>query len=146
MTELRVERAVAAAAGCTVLRLAEHRDARGGLAVAELGDGLPFAPTRVFAVHGVPPGARRGEHANRTVHELLIAVSGSVTVDVDDTRERATFVLDEPALALHLPPLVWSVQRDFSPGSVLVVLASDPWDPGDAIRDRDELARLARGR
>ena len=129
-------------AGCFLLSLNEFADSRGVLNVMERGaEGLPFLPERFFVVTGVPAGEVRGGHANRTVQEVLIAVNGSVTVDVDDGVERASVVLDSPRRALHLPAGVWSAQRDFSSGACLVVLASLPYEPADYLDSPHERDR-----
>lgn len=129
----------AVGAGCSLIRLARHVDDRGLLAVLEEGAGLPFRPARVFLVTDVPAATVRGEHAHARLHEVIFAVAGSVTVDVDDGSECATVVLDDPTIGLYVPPQVWGVQRDFSPGVVLLVLASHPFDPADYITDRAAL-------
>jgi dTDP-4-dehydrorhamnose 3,5-epimerase-like enzyme len=129
----------AVGAGCSLIRLVRHADERGLLAVLDEGAGLPFRPARLFVVTDVPPAIVRGQHAHARLHEVLIAVSGSVAIEVDDGTERAVVVLDDPAVGLHVPPRVWAAQRDFSPGAVLVVLASHPYDPDDYITDRHAL-------
>ncbi len=116
-------------------------DGRGVLDAAE----LPFEARRVFVLHDLEPGAARGEHANRTTHELVICVAGAITATVDDGTGDRDVRLDTPSQGLHLPPLVWVRLHDHTPGTVLVVAASTPFDPGDAIRDRDEHRRLTSG-
>lgn len=119
-------------------------DLRGALSHAEFPKELPFAPTRCFFVYDVPNREVRGEHAHLELEELLICVTGEVAVAVDDGRERGEIVLDRPDVALHLPPMVWSRQYRYSPDAVLVVLASDPYDAGDYVRDYEDFrARLA---
>lgn len=133
----------AVGAGCSLVHLTRHADERGLLAVIDESAGLPFRPVRVFLVTDVPVGIVRGEHAHARLQEVLIASSGSVTIELDDGIQRATVVLDHPTVGLHVPPRVWSVQRDFSPGAVLVVLASHAYDPADYIRDRQSLQSAA---
>jgi len=124
---------IAAPAGCTLIRLESFSDQRGSLAVAHATLGLPFVAERAFLVYNVPTGAIRGRHAHSIQHQLLIAASGSVAVDLDDGHEQGTLTLDHPSLALYLPPRVWAAQRDFSPGACLLVLASGPYDPADQL-------------
>ena len=121
------------AGGCTLVRLDSFSDHRGSLSVAQASLGLPFVAQRSFIVYDVPLGAARGGHAHRLQDELLVAGCGSVTVDVDDGHEHATFLLDHPSLALHIPPKVWAAQRDFTPGACLLVLASGAYDASDHI-------------
>ena len=115
--------------------LREVRDMRGDLCVAEVGQDLPFVVQRSFLIYNVPNAELRGEHAHLRCHQFLMAVRGSVRVMVDDGRQREEFVLDRPNLGLHLPPMVWGTQYRYSEGAVLLVLASEPYDPQDYIRD-----------
>ena len=73
-----------------------------------------------------------------------MAVKGSVRVVVDDGSQREEFILDRPNLGLHLPPMTWGIQYRYSEDAVLLVLASDPYDPADYIRDYDEFVALVR--
>lgn len=116
-------------------------DLRGSLGVVESGKGLPFAPRRVFVVFDVPSPQVRGEHAHRRLHQLLVCVKGACSLLVDDGARRTEIRLGSPATAVHVGPLVWGVQFDFSPDAVLLVLASERYDPGDYIRDYDEFLR-----
>lgn len=124
--------------------LREVKDARGDLCVAEVGADLPFAVQRSFLVYNVPSAELRGEHAHRRCHQFLMAVSGSVRVTADDGERREEFLLDRPNLGLHLPPMTWGIQDCYSAGAVLLVLASDPYDAADYIRDHAQFVALAR--
>jgi hypothetical protein len=126
------------ARGVHVQRLAEFSDLRGTLAAGELpGDVVPFVPRRWFLVYDVPSREIRGEHAHRTCHQFLICVSGTIRVAVDDGEHRGEVLLDGPTLGIYIPPLVWATQFAYGPGSVLLVLASHPYDPDDYIREYD---------
>jgi acetyltransferase-like isoleucine patch superfamily enzyme len=131
-------------AGVRLHRMPRIEDMRGALAVAELGKGLPFAPQRFFFVFDVPSAEVRGEHAHRKCHQFLVCVRGSVSVLVDDGSARAHYTLDSPTLGLHVPPRVWAAQFGYSADAVLLVLASDPYDPADYVRDYDEFLDLVR--
>ena len=135
----------AIAGGARLIELPKVRDLRGSLTFGEVGKHLPFVPHRVFAVFGVPNREVRGEHAHRRCHQLLICLGGSVSVMVDDGVNRSTFVLDRPTLAAHLPPMIWASQYHYSADATLLVLASDPYDAEDYIRDYDTFVREARG-
>lgn len=122
--------------GVHLRRFEGYSDLRGHLAVGEMpNDGIPFEPKRWFVVYDVPGREVRGEHAHRSCHQLLICVHGQVKVAVDDGESRAEVDLDDPTLGIYVPPLVWASQFGYEPGSVLLVLASDPYDPDDYIRD-----------
>ncbi len=127
--------------GVTLERRPVIRDLRGNLTAREVGQGLPFVPRRYFIVHDVPTKEVRGEHAHRRLHQVLVCISGSVTVLVDDGVHRQETVLDSPELALHVPPMVWCVQYKYTPDAALLVLASDVYDPEDYIRDYDQFLR-----
>ncbi len=137
-----VARAQVDIAGCSLMRLPSVVDLRGALTFAETGSNLPFAPQRFFIVYDVPSQKIRGSHAHHELHELIFAAGGSVTVTVDNGRERGQIVLDDPTLALHLRPMTWTTQYSFSPGAALVVLASHPYEDADYIRDYDDYRRL----
>lgn len=128
--------------GARLVRLGAFGDLRGMLAVAEVEAHVPFAPQRVFVVTEVPGKEVRGEHAHRQCQQFLVCVRGSLSVIVDDGSARQEVALDGPALGLYLPPLVWSVQYRFSADATLVVLASDPYDPADYVRDYEEFLAL----
>jgi acetyltransferase-like isoleucine patch superfamily enzyme/dTDP-4-dehydrorhamnose 3,5-epimerase-like enzyme len=129
--------------GAALVHLGTHSDLRGMLAVAEVGAHIPFPPQRVFFVSDVSGKEVRGEHAHRRCRQLLVCVRGSVAVIVDDARARHEVLLDSPGLGLYIPPMVWSVQYRFSADAALAVLASDPYEPADYIRDYEEFLTLA---
>ena len=129
-------------AGVALHRMPRIEDMRGALSVAELGQGMPFTPRRIFFVYDVPSAEVRGEHAHRTCHQFLVCVRGSVSVLVDDGRAREHFRLDAPTLGLHVPARVWAAQFQYSSDALLLVLASEPYDPADYVRDYDEYLAL----
>ncbi len=135
-----------AVGGVTVYRLPVIRDLRGSLAVGEIAKQLPFEPKRFFVVHDVPSPHVRGEHAHRKLHQFLVCLKGELSLVVDDGSRRQEVRLHAPEVGIHLPPMVWAVQYRFSPDAVLLVLASDIYDPADYIRDYDEYRRLTGGR
>lgn len=130
--------------GVTLHHLHQVQDMRGSLSVAEFGSDVPFAVRRYFLVFDVPSMQVRGEHAHHQCRQFLVAVKGSVHVLADDARHSEEFILDRPALGLLLPPMTWSVQYRYSPDAVLLVLASEHYDPEDYIRDYDRFVVLAR--
>ena len=129
---------------CQLISLQQFKDMRGQLTPLELHDSvLPFKPERTFLVSNVPSSRVRGEHAHLQCEQLLFAVSGSLSVIVDDGRCRRSIVLDRPSLGLYIPPMVWGVQYSFSPNAVLLVYASEAYDARDYIRSYSEFIRLA---
>lgn len=120
---------------CILYKLPLIKDLRGHLSFAEFERDLPFIAKRCFWIFDVPSKDVRGEHAHKECHQFLICVSGFVTVMLDDGVNRIEIQLDSPSLGLHIQPGVWGVQYKYSDGAVLVVLASDLYDPNDYIRD-----------
>jgi UDP-2-acetamido-3-amino-2,3-dideoxy-glucuronate N-acetyltransferase len=118
------------------------RDARGSLSFTQYGDALSFLPRRVFSVFDVGEGQSRGGHAHRTVHQLLICVKGSCRVSIDDGQKRDQIWLNRPELALYVPPGIWATQEKFSRDAVLVVLASEVYNPTEYIKDYDEFLKM----
>lgn len=134
--------------GVLALSLTRADDLRGSLVAADFDDELPFVPLRLFTVFGVPSTDVRGAHAHRRCHQLLVCVQGSVHAVVDDGKTRQEFLLDRPEMALYVPPMIWGTQYRYSSDAVLLVLASEPYDPDDYIRDHDQYLNevgLARG-
>jgi acetyltransferase-like isoleucine patch superfamily enzyme/dTDP-4-dehydrorhamnose 3,5-epimerase-like enzyme len=124
--------------GVVIHRTPVIRDMRGNLLAREVGRGLPFVPKRCFTVFAVPSKEVRGAHAHRALEQLLICLTGSISVVVDDAVSRQELVLDSPELALHVPPMVWAIQYKYSADAVLLVLASDLYQADDYIRDYDQ--------
>jgi UDP-2-acetamido-3-amino-2,3-dideoxy-glucuronate N-acetyltransferase len=119
-------------------RFAEHSDLRGRLTAGEAPtEDVPFIPKRWFFVYDVPSREVRGEHAHRRCHQFLVCVAGEVTIAVDDGENRTEVVLDDPALGIYVPPLVWGSQFRYDSTSVLLVLASHAYDADDYIREYD---------
>lgn len=136
----------ALAGGALLVRVPGVLDLRGNLVHITSKVEIPFEIQRAFFVYGVPSRDVRGEHAHRTLHQLLICVHGACHIIVDDGQQRDELILDDPTVGLYIPPMVWSIQYKYSPDAVLAVLASAPYDPADYIRDYDEYLLLVRGR
>ena len=124
---------------CSIIELDRHHSARkGDISVVENGLTVPFDTKRVYYLYDVPGGVNRGGHAHKELQQLIVAVSGSFTVVLDDGSVKRSFVLNRPYMGLYVVPGIWRVLEDFSSGSVCLVLASEKYDPGDYIRDYDE--------
>ena len=129
--------------GVTVHRMPRVVDIRGNLTVGEFDRGIPFAAKRYFMVFDVPSVETRGEHAHHECHQFLICVRGSCAVVADDGVNRQEFLLDQPDIGIHLPPMVWGIQYKYSADAVLMVFASHYYDNADYIRDYSEFCQLA---
>ncbi len=124
--------------GVRVYRLPLVIDMRGNLSVAEFEEHLPFEPKRYFVVFDVPSEEVRGEHAHKTLHEFLVCVKGSCSLVVDDGDSRDELLLNKPNIGVYIPPMTWITQYKYTPDAVLLVLASDKYNPDDYIRDYDD--------
>jgi hypothetical protein len=129
---------------CFVERLPSYSDMRGSLTPLESGKGLPFIPARVFLVYDVASSRVRGEHAHRHCEQFLIAARGGVSVVVDDGSSRTEVRLTDPTVGLYLPPMVWGIQYKFDRDSLLLVMASRPYESEDYIRSYDEFRELVK--
>lgn len=120
---------------CELRTLPKVSDPRGNLTFIEGGNHIPFDIRRVFYLYGVPQGAGRGGHAHKTLHQFIIAVTGSFDVLLDDGREKRHVHLSRADRGLHVLPMVWATLGNFSSGAVCVVLASDRYDEADYYRN-----------
>jgi UDP-2-acetamido-3-amino-2,3-dideoxy-glucuronate N-acetyltransferase len=118
------------------------KDMRGDLSVGEFSKDIPFEPKRYFLVFNVPSEKTRGEHAHYKCRQFLICVKGSCAVVVDDGKSRSEVTLDSPERGIYLPPLTWGIQYKYSSDAVLLVFASESYDPNDYIRDYNEFLRF----
>lgn len=96
---------------------------------------LPFFASRIFSVYGVRAGDIRGNHAHRECEQLLVCQSGKINVTCDDGERRIVYTLESPLQALHIPPMIWAEQYYHSENSILIGLASHPFEEEDYIRD-----------
>lgn len=118
---------------------------RGNLSFIEGGRHVPFDIKRVYYLYDVPGGAVRGGHAHRTINQVIIALSGSFDVVLDDGRTREKVSLNRSYFGLLLPNMIWRELENFSSGAVCMVLASDFYDEGEYIRDYEEFRRQTAG-
>lgn len=130
-----------------MLEFPQHGDDRGHLVVVEGLKDIPFDIKRVFYIYGSDPDVVRGCHANRKSEFVLINVAGQSKVRArDGLGNEAVFSINRPHTGLYLPKMIWKDMYDFSPDSVLLVLSSEAYDPGEYIRDYDAFVREVSGR
>ena len=127
---------------CKLIELGKNHHPNGNLTVVENGSFVPFVVRRVFYIYDVPGGEDRGGHSHKALYQLIVAVSGAFEVFVDDGVNQQNYVLNRPYQGLLVPPGIWSKEHNFSSGSVCLVLASDPYDEADYVRDYDEFKQL----
>lgn len=116
-------------------------DERGRLIPFEKGNNCPFDVKRCFYIYNTSAEGVRGKHANRNSEFLMIAVSGSCKVKIDDGAKQEIIELKTPQQALYLGRMVWKEMYDFSPDSVLLVLANMLYDENEYIRDYDKFLK-----
>jgi hypothetical protein len=128
---------------CRALELPRIEDVRGSLSFVEEQHAL-FPIQRVYWIYDVPGGQRRGGHGYRELEELIVALSGSFDVVVDDGSETRRWTLNRAYIGLYVPNLLWRTLENFSTNGVALVLASRLYDERDYIRDYHEFRDLAR--
>jgi dTDP-4-dehydrorhamnose 3,5-epimerase-like enzyme len=116
------------------IKLPVIEDVRGNLAFIQ-NDVLPFEFKRIYYLFDVPSTAFRGGHSHINQHEILIALSGSFEVVLDDGTQKKTFVLNKPNVGLPISTGIWRELQNFSSGAVCLVIASDVFEESDYIRD-----------
>lgn len=119
---------------CTMIELSRHEREQGNLSVVENGKDVPFDVKRAYYLYDVPGGESRGSHAHKQLRQLIIAVSGSFSVTLDDGQVKRTFLLNRSHQGLYVVPGIWRTLDDFSSGAVCLVLASETYNPDDYIR------------
>lgn len=120
---------------CRLIDLPKITDPRGNLTFIESEGHVPFAIQRVYYLYDVPGGAERGGHAHKALHQLIIAMSGSFDVVLDDGSDRRRIHLNRSYVGLYICPMIWRELDNFSSGSVCMVLASAHFDENDYFRD-----------
>jgi dTDP-4-dehydrorhamnose 3,5-epimerase-like enzyme len=135
-----------AIADCIITELPRIQDPRGNLTFVEAGRQAPFDIRRVYYLYDVPGGSERGGHAHLQLHQLMIAMSGSFDIVLDDGFDRKRVHLNRSYNALYIPPMTWRELDNFSSGSVCMVLASEHFDEADYIRDYSTFMVAVHGR
>jgi hypothetical protein len=131
---------------CEIIDLPRIQDPRGNLTFVESGKHIPFDLQRVYYLYDVPGGAERGGHAHKELQQLIIAISGSFDVILDDGCAKKRFHLNRSYYGLYVCPMVWRELDNFSSGSVCMVLASIYYDESDYYRDYDEFLASVRSK
>jgi len=130
---------------CKIIELPIIHDARGNLTFIENSRHIPFDIKRVFYLYDVPGGSIRAGHANKYIHQVIIAMSGSFDILLDDGYEKKKYHLNRSYYGLYVCPMIWRTIDNFSSGSVCLVLASDFYSEADYYRDYDEFLKAVRG-
>lgn len=127
---------------CKLMKLKKVSDPRGNLTFIESEMDIDFDIKRIYYIYDVPSGEYRGAHAHRNLEQLMIALSGSFDVTIDDGKSRKVITLNNPAIGLYVTKMIWREMNNFSAGSVCLVLASDHYNESDYIRNYDEFLKM----
>ena len=126
----------------TIITLPIIEDFRGNLSFFEENNHIPFKIERVYWIYDVPGGQVRGGHAFKDQHELIIALSGSFDVVVDDGNEKKTFSLNRSYYGLYVPSKLWREMENFSTNSLAMIVSSTSFSENDYIRDYDDYLKF----
>ncbi|MBI3607910.1 MAG: WxcM-like domain-containing protein [Nitrospirae bacterium] len=129
---------------CRLITLPKISNPRGNLTAIEGGRHVPFEIKRVYYLYDVPGGEERGGHGHRELQQLIIAMSGSFDVVVDDGFEARRYHLNRSYYGLYICPMMWRSIDNFSSGSVCMVLASEVYDEADYYRNYQDFLAAAR--
>ncbi len=129
---------------CKIIDLPKIADHRGNLTFIEGNRHVPFDIKRVYYLYDVPGGAERGGHAHKELHQLIVAISGSFDVVLDDGVRKKRYHLNRSYYGLYVCPMIWREIDNFSSGSVCMVLASNLYDEADYYRDYPEFLDAVR--
>lgn len=116
---------------------------KGHLTPIEAAQDVPFSIKRIYYITRVPENTIRGFHAHKELEQVLLCLNGTVKINVSDPFSKESFILDDPAKGLYIGPGLWREMYDFSPASVLLVLASEHYTEADYIRDYKEYIEYA---
>ncbi|PZR14407.1 MAG: hypothetical protein DI536_10120 [Archangium gephyra] len=122
---------------CRIVQLPKISDPRGNLTFIEGGNHVPFDIARVYYLYDVPGGESRGGHAHKQLQQLIVAMSGSFDVIVDDGTAKRTFTLNRSYFGLYIPRMTWRELTNFSSGAVCTVMASRRYEESDYYREYD---------
>ncbi len=120
-------------------------DERGNLSFFENNKQIPFAIARAYWIYDVPGGEIRGSHAYRTLQEMIVALSGSFDVVLNDGKQEKIYTLNRSYKGLYVPKMVWRRLENFSTNSLALIVADKEYDESDYIRDWDEFIKLKKG-
>lgn len=131
---------------CKIVQLPKIQDQRGNLTFIESDRHIPFDIKRVYYLYDVPGGSSRAAHGHKKLHQLMIAMSGSFDVTLDDGSEKKTFHLNRSYSGLYIPPMMWRDLDNFSSGAVCMVLASEYYDEQDYFREYADFIQATKDR
>jgi len=131
---------------CVIVDLSKINSDAGNITVLENKQNIPFEVKRIYYLYDVPMGSERGGHSHYDLQQYVIAVSGSFTFVLDDGKKKREVFLNNPTKALHIKSNIWREMKDFSSGSVCLVLASHIYNEDDYIREYDDFLSFVNGK
>ncbi len=127
---------------CKIIELPVIKDPRGNLSIVEANKHIPFGIERIYYLYDIPGGAERGGHAHKALHQLIIAISGSFDIHLDDGISKKTIHMNRSYNGLYVCPMIWREINNFSSGAVCLVLASDFYSEEDYYRNYNEFINI----
>lgn len=126
---------------CSLIEFPVIKNRAGNITPVHSSDSIPFDIERVFYIYDIPSGEKRGMHAHKHCHEILIAASGSFNVELDDGTNKKVVTLNHPMYGLHIPPGVWATEKEYSSGAICIALTSEKYDKKDYIHTYSEFKK-----
>lgn len=121
--------------GVDIIDLDSHSDTRGSLVAIEEGNGIPFQMNRIYYIYNTSPDVVRGKHAHKDLHQVLLCLSGSCDILLDNGVEREIVHLDKPTEGVYIHSFVWREMSHFAPGTVLLAIVDKKYDINDYVFD-----------
>ena len=129
---------------CRIVDLPQVIDPKGNVVIIEGDKTAPFDIKRVFYMFNTPTGITRGGHAHKLLHQLIVAIAGSLDVVVDDGAKKKQVHLDSPQQGLFIPPMIWNELLNFSKDAVCVVFASEHYSSDDYIKSYESFQQMTK--
>jgi hypothetical protein len=120
---------------CVIIPLPKVHNRSGNITIVEGQKNVPFDVKRIYYLYDIPGGEDRGGHAHKTLHQLVIAASGSFDILLNDGVNKKVVTLNRPDYGLYIVPGIWRELMEFSSGAICLVLASEVYDEEDYIRE-----------
>lgn len=120
---------------CLMVKLPKIQNSAGNITILENLNNIPFNVKRIYYLYDVPMGSERGGHGHYELEQYIIAVSGSFSFVLYDGENEKEVFLNDPSKALHIKPGIWREIKNFSSGSICLVLASEVYLENDYIRN-----------
>ncbi len=131
---------------CTLITLPQVGDRNGHITAINGHAEIPFEVKRVFYIYDIPSGESRGAHAHKKCHQFITAASGAFEVLINDGKSQKVISLSQPNVGIHVPPMIWASEINFSSGAICLVLTSHEYDETDYLRDFEEYLESKRVR